>query len=148
MSNAVATIPLTQEQFQEAMMARMRGIMGELMPQATLEEITKRGVEEAFFKPRLARKGNGYGSKDEFDPPWVNEFVQKEIADEVKKQIAAWIVANQDRLTKLVETSLSDGVTGCVMQAFAEMFRTPLMHLAVQINDRFQKLGQGSVYVS
>ena len=143
MSTAVATVPLTQEQFQEAMMARMRGIMGELMPQATLEEITKRGVEEAFFKPRVIKRQY---TPDEVKPPWFVEFVETELADQVKAQVAVWVAANQPLIKSIVETTLAAGVTNCVVQYFANTFREPLSTLRSQINDVFNKIGQGNIY--
>lgn len=146
MSTAVATVPLTQEQFQEAMMARMRGIMGELMPQATLEEITKRGVEEAFFKPRKETEGSGYHAREVTKGPWINDFLQKELAAEVNKQLAAWIAANNDRVLEAVSNTLAAGVTGCVTQYFVTAFHGPLGKLVHEINERFSKLGQNQIY--
>jgi len=144
MSTAVATVPLTQEQFQEAMMARMRGLMGELMPQATLEEITKRGVEEAFFKPRVIKRDYG---REEVKPAWVNEFIEKELAEQVKAQVTIWLAANQEKVGQIVAATLAAGVTGCVASYFTDAFRGPLGSLVQQINDKLQKLGQGSVSV-
>lgn len=145
MSTAVATVPLTQEQFQEAMMARMRGLMGELMPQATLEEITKRGVEEAFFKPRIVKKGS-YGNNDEIKQPWINEFLQKEMAAEVKLQVSAWMLANKERVQAEIEKTLSAGIAGCVVSYFAESFRPHMQTLKGELNQRLQKLGQDQIW--
>jgi hypothetical protein len=145
MTTAVSTIPLTQEQFQEAMMARMRGIMGELMPQATLEDITKRGVEEAFFKPRTVKVGSGYHSHEETRPPWINEFLEKEMAKEVKAQVSTWLAANQETIKAAMSNTLAAGVTGCLVQFFAESFRGPMSNLKSDVNDRLMKLGQSMI---
>lgn len=116
MTTAIAT----QEQFQEQMKARIRAAAGELMPDEMLQDIVKRGIEDAFFKPR--KTFDNYNRVIESEP-WLTEFLRAEVKSQIEKEVRAWLKANPDKISELVESLVREGAGKAVIEALNYMMK-------------------------
>ena len=55
----------------------------------------------------------------------------------------AVIAANGETIKAEISRTLATGITGCIAQYLYQSFQTPLMNLAQDIAEKFNKLGRG-----
>jgi hypothetical protein len=123
---------LTPEQsFQEKVKARIRESIGDLMPDEMLQQLVSRAVEDAFFK--RIETSNYYGRQEHRDP-WLTLFVREQLEKQVQSAVEAWMGANADKITTLIQQTLDGGILTCIARAVSRQFESPM-------NDLEEKLG-------
>ena len=101
--------------FQEKMRERMRQAMGDLMPDAVLQGIVAKGIDEAFLKPRRVQVSS-YQSEDR--PSWLIEFLDKELKVRVQQAIEKWAKENEARIKEEWGKAIDRGLASACVGAF------------------------------
>ena len=125
--------------FQAKMQERLRQAMGDLMPDEVLAGIVARGIEEAFFKPRV-EKGRSQGDNDIKMPSWTVEFLEKECRNQVATAITKWVVDNKTRVEELVREALDKNLAAAAVGALRRLFAPAFEDMQRQIYDIVQKV--------
>jgi hypothetical protein len=123
----------TQEQFQEQMKARIRAAAGDLMPDEMLQEIVKRGIEEAFFKP--AKRYDKYNRVIEGEP-WLPTFLRSLMQEKVAVAVDAWLKENPEAVTKVLADVVKEGVGGTMIELLNRRTQYEFQQFADQLQRR------------
>lgn len=139
---------LTQANFQEQMQSRIRASIGDLMPDAMLQEIVAKGIDKAFNEKRIVEERNnyGYGSQTREKEPWLQEFLRTELDKQVGAQTEKWLAANADKVQAIVQKYVDEGIATALVKAFQSLFNQPLVDFAGQMNDKLRSLGSSNTY--
>ena len=125
--------------FQAKMQERLRQAMGDLMPDEVLAGIVARGIEEAFFKPRL-EKGRNQWDNDIKMPSWTVEFLEKECRSQVATAVTNWVADNKARVEELVREALDKNIAAAAVGALGRLFAPAFEDMQRQIYDIVQKV--------
>jgi len=106
MSESLSTrTPTPIEEFQKKVVERLRDDIRDLLPDAVLQQLVTRAVEEEFFKER--RVPRPYGA-DDLKASWFVEAIAKEAAPLVAKAVAGFIAERAELVDRAIHTFLTD----------------------------------------
>lgn len=98
MANELAT-------FQQNIIDKLRADIGAMLPDAALDELVKRAVDETFFKER--RIPQSYG-RDEIKSSWFVSEIAKQAKPVLDTIIREWVKENEDVLKEAVSKFLDE----------------------------------------
>ncbi len=110
---------VVQGSFQERMMERIKGSIGELMTDDELKKIVSRGVDEAFFKQTIIKRD--YGREDVIEP-WLFPFLRKLLEDRMKEFIDAHLESRKEEIVVKVNEFIQKGAGEALVKAFSDKF--------------------------
>lgn len=128
---------LTQANFQEQMQSRIRASIGDLMPDAMLQEIISKGIEKAFNE---RPKKESYYGREEYGDPWIQTFLRTELEKRVHESAKAWLKDNDARVSEIVKKSIDQGIAEAVMRALTSLMAEPMERLREGLSDQLRKL--------
>lgn len=144
-TNTVEAANKANEEFQAKMKERMRAAMGDLMPDAVLADIVKRGVEEAFFQKRVEKS---YYGQETTKPPWLVEFLETELKQQVQVSVTNYIRDNPEVVQKVISEVLGKNMVSAMTNALAFVFEPAFRDLDRKMGDVLSKLASSGAYGS
>lgn len=127
-----------QQSFEERIKERIRESIGELMPDEALAQIVARGVEDAFFKERLAKDRYGYETHTE--PAWIVRFLRNELEKQVREATEKWFADNAERVGGLLREILDGSILSVLGRAINSVFREPMDALRSEMEARISAI--------
>lgn len=124
------------QNFEERMMSKIKESIGDMITDDELKKIVERGIEKAFFEPKMRK--DQYGNREITDEPLairaVREFARKKADETVEK----WIKENPQKIGEILDSVLRDGIVKIVTQTIDQMFYMPLQTLKNEFQNRFR----------
>jgi hypothetical protein len=126
-----------QQSFEEKLVDRIRKDIGELMPDAVLEEIVGKATHKVFFESKVVR--DRYGSMDREEAPVmavVRDLLDKRVAECVRE----WIADNEDKVLDTIGDLVAGGIVASVARSINSLFSQPMWELDQKIRDVVESL--------
>lgn len=121
----MSELPAKEPSFEDAIIAKLRKDIGELMPDEALRKVINLAIERIF----LNRKKDTYGR--ETGPSWLEAEVFTLMKPIIEKQVKEYMVAHPDAVEKAVQTALGNQAT--------DLFKNAINNILYQV---FQPLQQ------
>jgi hypothetical protein len=117
---------VNEAEFQEQMKSRMRACMGDVLTDDALAEVVARGIEGAFFEPRVRHTPGGPAERL---PSWLEEFVGEECRARVQKAVEEWVKENSILFTRIIREVIGAGMATAAIRAFNALMEVPMLRL-------------------
>lgn len=130
MSNEV----VIQQNFQERMMERIRGSIGELMTEEELKKIVEKAVNQIFFEGTTVKVDNWHNKTE---PPFIHKLVKDLLEAQVKVAVQNYMVENKDTFRKIIQKIIQEGMGVAVFKAFENTFSSTLSSFQYNIEQKF-----------
>lgn len=128
MSTAIAQT----KNFQERMMERVKDSIGDLITDDELKVIVEKGIDEAFFKPKIIVKE--YGRTESLDP-LIYKVVKELLSENVNKHVTTYMKKNPDKVEQAIQEVIKDGIGEVVLQVISNKFNWTLEKLKMDIGN-------------
>lgn len=144
MSNDVTKPGSPVEQFQERVAEKLREDIGSLMPQEVLEEMTRKILDEGFFKQIVEK--DEYGRTGRVRPSQAQVVVMDYFGEQVEKAATRWADDHKEELIKLVQKQFKQGVVGFMLNALGDMADQAARKECQNLADNLRSQGINSNY--
>lgn len=122
------------------MTARMRAMMGELMPDEMLKKYVTDSIDAMFFRETVTVTQNYYGpNKVETTPPYITRFVKANVEETIGKIAREWCDANKEKVEQIVRETIQDGIAKSVTASFSRMWGDALNRLQSNMYEALQQ---------
>ena len=108
---------------EERVAKKLRESIGELITEADLGSIVKRGIDEVFFTERTVEV-NRYGQPSKKIPPLIHQLILESINDKLVEIIDVWVKDHETEVTAIIENTVSDGVALSILRRFNHLFNS------------------------
>lgn len=136
MSNAVTT---PMDDFQKQLMERVRGDIGELLPDKVLADVVAKGFQTAFFEERITK--DRYGHAETRRPPVVVEVVAEICEKQAREAMVEWLDKNPHVLKEVMALQVKKGLAAAMMNNLSAAINGELANLRGQVRDNLDKAG-------
>lgn len=135
------TTSLTQGDFQERVAERIRGAIGDLMPDDVLRGLVERAVEESLFKQRPVMGKDRWGAEtvQRYEHPFLPGYVAGLVQERVDAAIREHMDARREEIDAVVHEVLGRGVAQALVKGVEHLFQGPLMAFQTSV---YQSLNQ------
>lgn len=106
MSQLPTTNTDPMQTFRDRVLEKLRGDIGEMLPDEALATLVQQAVNDQFFKERKVPSSRTYGP-DETKPSWFVEEVARIGTPIIREHIAAWVSDNRETIDAAVKEFLS-----------------------------------------
>lgn len=116
-------MPTAIEAFQNRLRERIKGDIGELMPDEVVKEMIARVLDDEFMKPRKISKGMDYLGRDEFEnaPPLMLEFIRPQIEGIIVRCVQEYFAANPGALEAKIDELIGKQIAGFLQNALSRL---------------------------
>lgn len=95
--------------FQEKVVDKLRGDIGEMLPDNALNKLVERAVEEQFFKPVSVKIQGNFGSRTtEEKPSWFMREVTEQVKPLIEKAAAVYVEEHKDEIQAGIDKFISE----------------------------------------
>lgn len=88
------------EDFRHRVKEKLKADIGEMMPDAALNELVRRAVDETFFQPRVVK--DSYGRIESSKPGWFVEEVTKVASPMLAAAVNKYVNDNEETIKKAI----------------------------------------------
>jgi len=129
--NEVATNVDPMQTFQEKVVEKLRGDIGEMLPDEALVKLVERAVDEQFFKERTVYVQYGNDTKK---PSWFVEAIGEVATPLIKKTVEQYVADHEDVIKKALEDYLTEhNLTLLMVAAISQNMSSEIMNQAMNI---------------
>lgn len=125
----------TPQTFEDRMKARIKESIGDLITDEDLTKMVARSMEEVFFRERRIRRGYN----DDVIPPLLNEIVQKELTEQVRSAVYAYIHEHGAEVEKIIKDVLQQGIGAALVTAVTHKFQGDMFLLQQNLTNSIQR---------
>ncbi len=125
-------------EFQERLKERVKGDIGELMPDSVIKELIEQTITKEFLEPYTTREGEGWYARPVHHPSRLMQYFKPHIETAMLRYVADWSAANPGKLEAVVKEAIGENVEeffGKAVRAyFKNQFEQFQFNLLNQIN--------------
>lgn len=133
-----------QQKFEEKIKDRLRQSVGDLMPDETLADLTKKAMNEMFFKRKLEKQG-GYYDKEVETPSWFEDEVYTQLKEKIDVQLKEYLIKNQADLEMKIQTMIVAKAPELLAQLLMKIFTQQASSISFNIADSIRQSMQNGV---
>lgn len=130
------------KEFQNNVIAKMRGEIRGLLPDDVLQELMVKAVNSNFFEKRSIVEGSGYHQKTIEKPSWFEEAVHDLAKPLLEEHVRKFMEDNKEKIDESLKDLLEPNMlTLILIQNLGVHTSNALMDLTQNVNERFRLLG-------
>jgi hypothetical protein len=130
-----------EERFHAAIADRVRGEIGELIPEEILVEKIDAVLHKAFFEPIVVREKT-YSREAETIPSRVEQLVTILLAEQVGKHVKDFLERHDELVQDTIKEAIKDGIGTLIVSRINQYFQSSQGRLSEIEN----KLNQAGIY--
>ncbi len=123
--------------FQEKLSERIRGDIGNLIPDAVLSKIVQQSLEDAFTKERITKQSK-YPYNETIEAPWIVEFLQDIMKETMKEEVQKWVKENQNFIKKFISEEIFKEPEKIILNVITNLFMTRDMDIQYKIEQNIR----------
>lgn len=116
------TKPVPQKPLNERIQDMFRELLPGVLTDEDIKNITERGIEEMFFKPRSRKVGGGWNAREEELPPLIEEIITKQLGTKIEAAALAYLEKHPEAVDKVLEMAVERGAMQTVFNVFSRLF--------------------------
>lgn len=124
-------------EFQDRLKERIKGDIGELMPDEVVKEMIAQALNEEFLKPRTVPNpnytGGFYQQREITVPPLLLEYLQPQLEGITRKVIGDYLQANPGKLEQWIDEQIGKQIGDFLQKAVASLFQSQFQQFKCQL---------------
>ena len=113
----------TLASLEDRVRARIHESIGDLITEADLEELVKKGIRQTFFEGTTEYVGPQYNRQVE-TPAMIHKILAELLTERVDKAVDEWIADHEDKVRAIVAACVADGAAKAVLWRFNRVFQS------------------------
>lgn len=116
--------PVPQKPLNERIQDMFRELLPGVLSDEDIKEITQRGIEEMFFKPRIKHHPHrSWNEREEELPPLIHEIIEGRITEGVRQATLDYLQAHPEAVKVVLEKAVERGALWVFFDVLSKIFQ-------------------------
>lgn len=112
------------KEFQERLQERIKGDIGELMPDEVVKDLIVKTIEQEFLRPYTEIRGSGYYKQSVHCEARLLQYIKPHVEAAMLKYVAVWVSEHPGEIEKIVEDALGNEVGVFLRKTMQAFYRS------------------------